>query len=406
MFSSALPTTNPGFFPQGMCYLWNPRLLWMNATGDGLIAISAIAVAITLVVLQYRTRRDIRIGLAALAVGVAIVAGGMSHFMEVWTLWRPDYWSWTSVKMVAALAAVFTAVALPFVCPAVQRIVHDAQLSRTREMAAERAAELQDANARLEAQALALEHARAEADAANRAKSDFLAVMSHELRTPLNAVVGYADLLSLGISGPVTEAQVGQLSRIHASAEHLVGLIDQVLHFAKLDASADRTQWTEIDAVEVARQALALIEPQANAKGLRVVFDGGTSEFPLHMTSDANKVRQMLLNLLSNAVKFTEKGSITLAVWRDDGSINYEVRDTGIGIAPEWIGRIFEPFLQVRQQLTREVSGTGLGLSVVRQLAHLLEADVRVESTPGAGSTFIVTLPLMPAAAQQARGAA
>jgi signal transduction histidine kinase len=234
--------------------------------------------------------------------------------------------------------------------------------------------------------------AREAAEAANISKSNFLAVMSHELRTPLSAIIGYEELLADGITGPVNEAQKHQLSRMKASAQHLLHLIDQILAFSRVDAGREVVHLEDTEANALASDAASLVEPLAREKGLplEVVPTGYT----LPMLTDAGKVRQVLVNLLSNAVKFTPAGRVTLIVQHDGGTVRYVVRDTGIGVAPEHSDRIFDPFWQVEQPSTRRVGGTGLGLSVTRRLARLLGGDVSVDSRLGEGSAFTVTLPL------------
>lgn len=234
--------------------------------------------------------------------------------------------------------------------------------------------------------------AREVAESANVSKSNFLAVMSHELRTPLSAIIGYEELLADGITGPVSDAQKHQLARIKASAQHLLHLIDQILSYSRIDAGREVVQLEDVEANELAFDAATLVEPLASEKGLQ--FDVVPTGYSVPMSTDAGKVRQILVNLLSNAVKFTAAGRVELLVQHDGGTVRYVVRDTGIGIAPEHRDQIFDAFWQVEQPSTRRAGGTGLGLSVTRRLAVLMGGDVEVRSSVGHGSTFTVTLPI------------
>ena len=233
--------------------------------------------------------------------------------------------------------------------------------------------------------------ARARAEEASRAKTDFLATMSHELRTPLTAIIGYEELLADGITGPVTEAQQVQLTRIKASATHLLGLIDELLTFARFEVGRESADLETVNVAAILEEARAIAWPLVKAKGLTfTVLQSGETEA---IVTDRNRLRQILVNLLSNAIKFTDRGEVTLGAADDGDAIRFTVSDTGIGIAPENLERIFEPFWQVEQSHARRVGGTGLGLAVTRRLAQLLGGDVTVTSQVGAGSTFAVRLP-------------
>ncbi|MDQ6636100.1 MAG: PAS domain-containing protein [Gemmatimonadota bacterium] len=244
--------------------------------------------------------------------------------------------------------------------------------------------------------ALAIENAELfqAAAAANRAKSEFLASMSHELRTPLNAILGYTSLLADGITGPISPAQQEQLLRIRASATHLLGLIDEVLSFSRLEAGREQLSMHDVDARSVLDEAAALVRPMAAAKQLPLEIDppSATGE-PLHLESDILKLRQILVNLLTNAVKFTDHGSVRLSAQADGDDVVFVVTDTGIGIPASHLEHVFDAFWQVEQAASRRVGGTGLGLSVTRRLARLLGGDVSVSSAPGQGSVFTVRLP-------------
>jgi PAS domain S-box-containing protein len=239
---------------------------------------------------------------------------------------------------------------------------------------------------------LAIEHAKLyeEALLANQAKSDFLAVMSHELRTPLTTVMGYADLLLGGLPEPIGERAHLYVQRLRSAAAHLLGLIDQILVYTRLEVGRADIHADRLGVGDLLREAAALIEPVAAERG--IVFRVEPTD-PAIIETDLTKLRQILLNLLANAVKFTDQGEVILNARSENGTITFSVRDTGIGIAPEHLEKVFDPFWQVDQSSTRRVGGTGLGLSVSRRLARFLGGDVTVESTPGSGTVFHLTLP-------------
>ena len=238
---------------------------------------------------------------------------------------------------------------------------------------------------------------------ANRVKADFLAMMSHELRTPLNAVVGYADLLMLGIPHALETESREHVRRVQACARHLLTLIEQILTFSRVEAGREPVDREPVDVSLLVEETARLVEPLVHLKGLRYHRECAP-RLPV-IESDAGKLRQILLNLLSNAAKFTERGEIAVRAVLDDGALVVSVRDTGPGIPPEHLDRIFDPFWQVEQRRTRKVGGTGLGLTVSRQLAQLLGGTLTVESAPGAGSTFRFRLPLDARAVAAERGA-
>lgn len=234
--------------------------------------------------------------------------------------------------------------------------------------------------------------ARTAAESANRTKSEFLAVMSHELRTPLNAIGGYTELMELGIRGPLTDEQRHDLARIRKSQRHLLGLINDVLNYTRVEAAAVRYEIEDIPLDETLTTCDALTSPQRRAKGLAFRYDG--CDPALTVRADREKLQQIVLNLLTNAIKFTEQGGrIDLACIVDPGSVRVTVSDTGTGIAEDQLERIFEPFVQLHTRLTRTKEGVGLGLAISRDLARGMRGELTVESTPGVGSTFAVMLP-------------
>lgn len=244
------------------------------------------------------------------------------------------------------------------------------------------------------------EVAQGEAEAANSAKAQFLANMSHELRTPLNAIGGYAQLIQLGLRGPVTPTQVHDLERIQLSQAHLLGLINTILNYAKLEAGRVVYALTDVVLDDALVMAEALIDPQLRALNLEYHFvpcgdRDGSPAMPMLVRADPEKLQQILLNLLTNAIKYTERGGqITLECRTQDGDAQVSVRDTGRGIPRDDLRSIFQPFVQVDRRLHSTETGVGLGLAISRELALGMGGDLTVESVVGVGSTFTLRLPL------------
>jgi PAS domain S-box-containing protein len=237
--------------------------------------------------------------------------------------------------------------------------------------------------------------AEQEAWAASQAKSEFLASMSHELRTPLNAIGGYAELLAMGVRGPLNAEQAQDIARIRRSQQHLLTLITDVLNFAKVDAGQTEYRLTAVPVDEALRDTESMIAPQILAKGLHYSYKGAGKT--ASVLADPEKMQQIVLNLLSNAVKFTEPGgTITLSSEPRGNCIEIRVADTGPGISPEKVDRIFDPFVQVDRRLNQPVQGVGLGLAISRDLAHAMDGEITVESVVGEGSTFTLSLPRAP----------
>jgi PAS domain S-box-containing protein len=252
--------------------------------------------------------------------------------------------------------------------------------------------ELRTINDELMERGAELEEARAVAERANHAKSDFLATMSHELRTPLNAIAGYVQILELGVHGPITTAQQETLGRIDRSQRHLLRLINDVLNLARIEAGRVDYNVERLQLSDVVVSVLPMVEPQMAARRLRSEVRVPET---LVVRADREKVEQILLNLLSNAAKFTPPdGTIRLvAAPYDEGSVAVRVQDTGIGIAPEKLASVFEPFVQVDSSSMRRAQGTGLGLSISRDLARGMKGDLTAESEVDVGSTFTLLLP-------------
>ena len=270
----------------------------------------------------------------------------------------------------------------------------EAQQQQLEEQAAElevQSEELLSANDRLQSQAQDLRRARDAAEEANRAKSQFLAVMSHELRTPLNAIGGYVQLIELGIHGPVTAEQAEALDRISRAQRHLLRLINDVLNLARIEAGRVDYVRETIDVRRLLDDVLPMIDPQMLAAGLTASTQ---CEPGLQVSADREKVQQILINLLTNAVKFTPPGgTVTVDARRVGIKVNIRVRDSGIGIPPDKLASIFEPFVQVETEHSKRREGSGLGLAISRDLARGMGGDLTVESELKVGSTFTLSLP-------------
>ncbi len=312
---------------------------------------------------------------------------------------------------------------MPFTFSKVNAVIRAVRLSRQREVAAARMAALEESNELLKTQARQLEDqtnearelahelaltneelrsviseakkAWAAADAANRSKAEFLAVMSHELRTPLNSIGGYVDLLEMELRGPLTDAQKSDLARIKRSQQHLLGIINDILNFTRLEATE-----VKFDILDVPLRALmtdldAVVSSLARAKSLDYHCDSPAGN--VYARTDPDKLRQIMINLLSNAVKFTPNGGRIMVSWTvNERSVSIHVEDNGPGIPRDKHEAVFEPFVQLERGLTRTTEGTGLGLAISRGLARGMGGDILLKSDVGVGSVFTVTIPLAP----------
>ena len=270
----------------------------------------------------------------------------------------------------------------------------DGDVALAEELARRAALAIDNARLYVEAEAARreAESARLQAEAANRVKSDFLTTMSHELRTPLNAIAGYVDLIEMGLRGPLTDQQREDLLRIRRSQQHLAGLIEEVLGFAKLEAGQVRMQLADVALDDVLADVEALTAPQLRAKRLRYACESCGPGVRVH--ADRDRLRQILLNLLSNACKFTsEGGEVRVECEARETRVVLRVHDTGVGIPADKLDAVFEPFVQVDGRLTREHQGTGLGLAISRDLARAMGGELTATSAMGQGSVFELSMP-------------
>jgi PAS domain S-box-containing protein len=497
------PVAADGFLPHAVCYLWDQSLLAVHAVTDVLIGSSYVAISSTLAFLVYRARREIPFHWVFLAFGAFIVACGATHFMEVWTLWQPEYWLAGWVKVVTAVASVATALILPPLVPKALALVRAARLSdaqaeivrtsearfrallesapdgmiiadrdgrmilvnaqaqvlfgyardellgrpvetllpervrgahlghrerfhadpRTRPMGlgldlvgrrkdgSEFPAEISlspletaegllvttvirdiTERRRADEQRMQLEReqsARADAEAANRMKDQFLATLSHELRTPLNAVYGWARMLRARQLDP--DAIERALEVIERNAGVQVQMIDDLLDVSRIITGKMRLEVGLVDPKAVVEAALDVIRPAADAKEIRLTAILDPLAGPI--TGDADRLQQVVWNLLANAVRFTPKhGRIDVTLRRVNSHVDIVVSDTGEGIDPADLPSIFERF---RQGASRQHGGLGIGLALVRHLVDLHGGTVTAHSDGvGAGATFTVRLPM------------
>lgn len=232
-----------------------------------------------------------------------------------------------------------------------------------------------------------------ESEAANKAKAEFLAAMSHELRTPLNAIGGFAQLMSMGVHGPVSEQQKEDLDRISASQRHLLGIINDILNFSRIEAGRIEYHIVPVDLAATIHAVFEMVQPLALNKSISLQIE----ECPPGITglADISKTEQILINLVSNAVNFTpEGGTISIGCGFADSGVWIRVRDSGVGIPDDKLETIFEPFVQVGRSFTTGHRGTGLGLAISREMARGMSGDLTVESEVGKGSSFTVWLPM------------
>ncbi|MDD4019596.1 MAG: ATP-binding protein [Kiritimatiellae bacterium] len=230
------------------------------------------------------------------------------------------------------------------------------------------------------------------AETADRLKSAFLATMSHELRTPLNSIIGFSGILIQELPGPLNAEQRKQLEMVRESSRHLLALINDVLDISKIEAGQMVVHPEPFDLRDSLMKVLGIVKPLAEKKRLSLQANLAAATGTLF--SDPRRIGQILLNLLNNAIKFTEEGTVTLGVEKDEATVRFSVEDTGIGITPEDLCKLFEPFQQVDSGLTRRHEGTGLGLAICRRLAGLLDGKIEVTSVLGKGSVFTLILPL------------
>lgn len=407
------------YMPHGSCYLWQSDLIWLHVLSDGLTAIAYYSIPITLLYFV-RRRQDLPFDWVFLLFGAFIVACGTTHLMEIWTLWRPDYWLSGYIKAMTAAVSVYTAIQLIPLVPQALALPSPAQLEQAnqalrkeveaRQQAeaqvrqinnelefriAERTQELEQAN-RLQRELLDRERqARTTAEQANRVKDEFVTTLSHELRTPLNAIAGWTQLIQRRDGSSDTLAK--GISVIERNVQSLTHMIEDILDMSRIVRGQVRVVIQPVDLGDIIRTAVDSVTPAATARNISIhchLADGNTL-----IQGDEQRLQQVIWNLLSNAVKFTPNGGqVDVFLTAENDQIQIQVSDTGQGIEASFLPHVFEHFRQADGSITRSRSGLGLGLAIVRYLVELHGGTITAES-PGLdqGSTFTVNLPNTPA---------
>jgi signal transduction histidine kinase/FixJ family two-component response regulator len=383
------------FIPHGHCYLWQPELVGLHIIADALTAIAYYSIPFTLTYIVEK-RRDIPYNWIFLLFGAFIVLCGTTHIFEIWTLWHPNYWLSGYTKAITALVSIYTAVVLVKLVPQVLAIPSAAQFEAVKNEIAERQ--------RVE---IELQKAKETAEAANCAKSRFIASMSHELRTPLNSILGFTQVMHRDTSFPSQYREY--INIIYRSGQHLLELINDVLEMSKIEAGRVQLSTQTFDLYRLMDSLEEMLHLKASSKQLTLTFDCASS-VPQYISTDESKLRQILLNLLSNAIKFTESGSVMLRVRLGAGdselgtgqetslsplangqSLYFEVKDTGPGIDPTEMNLLFEAFEQTSIG-KKTAEGTGLGLPISRFFVNLMGGEMTVSSVVGEGSVFAFSI--------------
>jgi PAS domain S-box-containing protein len=362
------------FLPHAVCYLWDTSLLALHAVSDALIGIAYVAISATLAYLVYRARRDVPFHWVFLAFGLFIVACGMTHFMELWTLWSARYWLAGTLKALTALASVATALVLPPLVPRALALIEAAKVSD------ERRRRLQSAHAELET-------AHARVKDVDRLKTQFFANVSHELRTPLALILGPVEQVLK--SRDLPEEHQRQLAVVQQNALLLLRHVNDLLDVSKLEAGRMGLAYRHLDLSALVRLTAGYFEALAPERSVDYRVEAPET---VQAQVDGDKVQRVLLNLLSNAFKFTPDGGSVRCRLTAEGTLSVE--DSGPGIAPAMRQAVFDRFRQGDEGPARRFGGTGLGLAIARDFIELHGGSIEIDESPLGGARFTVRLPL------------
>ena len=398
----------PGsLLPHGYCFTWNPSLLWTHVLSDTLIGLSYVSIPLTLLYLV-RRRTDLPFNWIVVLFAIFIVSCGATHWIEVWTVWHPDYWLSATVKLVTAFASVLTSIALVGLVPRILAIPTVAQLTAARDALAAEVATRRQVEEELRRERAALEErvrertdalagatataeaAHAAADAANKLKDHFLAKVSHELRTPLQSTLSWAQVIKVaGANDPerVTQATSHIVHNVRSQAR----LLEDLLDISRILSGKLRLELQLADAAQTIEKAVDVVRPTATAAG--VTLDAAGSGKSAVIRTDPVRLEQVVWNLINNAVQASPGGGKVQVRWRiETDRLRVEVRDWGRGIDPRELPHLFEPF---RQGTGSSQRGLGLGLAITRSIVDLFGGSLQATSDgPERGATFTLELPL------------
>nr|WP_322659136.1 ATP-binding protein [Dendronalium sp. ChiSLP03b]MDZ8205372.1 ATP-binding protein [Dendronalium sp. ChiSLP03b] len=386
MLTFNYPFHSIGFIPHGHCYLWKAGLVWLHIISDATIALAYYSIPFLLIYFISQ-RKDVPFNGVFLLFGAFIIACGTGHLIEIWTLWHPDYWISGGLKALTAIISIYTAFALISLMPQALTLPSPAQLEAINRVLSTEIVERK----RIEQE---LRQAEEVAKNSSEAKSEFLANMSHELRTPLNGILGYTQILQR--TEALTEKGRKGVGVIYQCGSHLLTLINDVLDLSKIEARKLELHCVDFYLPAFIDSVIEICRIRAEQKVIAfyVQLD---PDLPTGIHADEKRLRQVLINLLSNAIKFTHQGSVTFKVkvisqeLNDHEKMTYKIRfeviDTGTGITPEQVEKIFLPFEQVGNQ-KRQTEGTGLGLAISQQIVLLMGGQIQVQSEFGNGCTF------------------
>ena len=394
--------------PHGYCFTWNPGLVWTHVISDSAIGAAYVSIPLTLLYLV-RKRTDLPFNWIVVLFAVFIVSCGATHWIEVWTVWNPDYWLSANVKLVTAVASLLTAAALVSLIPRILAIPSTAQLRATRDALEAEVGNRRHAEATLREERAALERrvlertgqlatataqaqaARAAADEANALKDRFLAKVSHELRTPLQSTLTWVQVLKASLHDPAQAAQASD--RIVHNVRSQARLIDDLLDLSRILSGKLRLELQEADGAKVIEKAAEVVRSATLARGVSIEVSGDGR--PVIMQTDPVRLEQVVWNLINNAVQAsTEGGRVQVAYAAGAGVLRVAVKDEGRGIDPADLPLIFEPFRQAPGSQNPH-RGLGLGLAITRSIVHLFGGELTAKSEgPGRGATFVAELPL------------